>query len=160
MVLTPRSGIVALVGSGEFLPPIAPLDRALIDRLGGTARVAVVPTASAPDGSATFQRWLQLGLEHFRGLGCEVEPISVVSRSDADDAALAAKVDQTNFVYLSGGKPRYLYDTLLGTKVWDAIERVHGRGGVVAGCSAGAMVLAGEMVAFPDHVVGRRGRGS
>jgi len=146
-----NQGIVALVGSGEFLPPIAPTDQALIERLGGTPRVAIVPTASAPDGQATFERWLRLGVGHFAALGCAVEAVRLVSRADADDPELADQIARSNFVYLSGGKPRYLFETLDATRCWKAMRDVFTRGGVIAGCSAGAMVLGSEMVSFPDR---------
>ena len=42
---------------------------------------------------------------------------------------------------LSGGKPAYLYNSLQDTPVWQAITQVLQRGGVVAGCSAGAMIF-------------------
>ncbi len=50
---------------------------------------------------------------------------------------------------LSGGKPLYLLETLQGTACWRAIADVFAAGGVVAGCSAGAMVLAGHLLAWP-----------
>jgi cyanophycinase-like exopeptidase len=54
-----------------------------------------------------------------------------------------------NFVYLSGGKPHYLVNTLRDTPCWRAIVGVFEAGGVVAGCSAGAMAMADRMVDFP-----------
>ena len=49
-------GTIALVGSGEFLEPIEPLDRFLLETLPGPARVVVLPTASAPDGPGVPER--------------------------------------------------------------------------------------------------------
>jgi cyanophycinase len=72
-----------------------------------------------------------------------------MTRADAEDETVAAQIARTNFVYLSGGKPRYLLETLAGSACWEAIRAVFARGGVVAGCSAGAMVLVGEMFDFP-----------
>src|SRR6185312_7897313 len=43
-------GTVALVGAGEFLPAMDPVDRGLLASIAGPARVVVLPTASAPDG--------------------------------------------------------------------------------------------------------------
>lgn len=145
-------GTVALVGAGEFLPPISSVDRDLIGRLTEAPRVAIVPTASAPDGLPTFERWLQLGVDHFAELGAAVEPVRLITRADADDEAIAAQIASANFIYLSGGKPRYLRETLAGSVCWGAIRDVFARGGVVAGCSAGAMVLVGEMFEFPERI--------
>ncbi|MGH2458704.1 MAG: Type 1 glutamine amidotransferase-like domain-containing protein [Chloroflexota bacterium] len=143
-----KSGTVALVGSGEFLPTMDPVDRALIARLAEPPRVAIVPTASAPDGDAVFERWLRMGVEHFTRLGAEATPIPLRTRADADDPALAEGIAKANFVYLSGGKPTYLRETFDGTACWRAITEVYHRGGVLAGCSAGAMVLGGTMLRF------------
>ncbi len=142
-------GTLALVGSGEFLAPIEPLDTLLIERLSEPPRVVVLPTASAPDGPGVPERWARMGVEHFTRLGAEVEPVMLLTRKDAESADLAARIAAANFVYMSGGKPQYLYATLRDTPCWQAIQGVFAAGGVVAGCSAGAMVMGERMVDFP-----------
>ena len=142
----PGPGTLALVGSGEYLPPIEALDRWLMDRLGEPARVACLPTAAGTEGDDRIQYWCDLGVEHFSKLGAaRVEAVRVIDRPSALDPALAERVRAANFVYLSGGKPAYLYGCLQGTPVWSAILDVLARGGVVAGCSAGAMIF-GERI--------------
>ncbi|HEX5415398.1 MAG TPA: Type 1 glutamine amidotransferase-like domain-containing protein [Chloroflexota bacterium] len=143
-------GTVALVGAGEFLPAMEPVDRALLASLAAPARVVVLPTASAPDGPGVPERWARMGAEHFTRLGAEVRPLRLLTREDAERADLAEQIAWANVVYLSGGKPRYLLDTLAGTPAWQEIRRVYESGGVVAGCSAGAMVLGGELVDVPQ----------
>ena len=143
-------GTLALVGSGEFLPPIEPLDRALLERVQGTPRVVVLPTASAPDGPGVPERWASMGVAHFTRLGASVESVALLTREEAQSSALASRVAEANFVYFSGGKPRYLVETLRETACWQAIRDVFQSGGVVAGCSAGAMALVGRLVNFPD----------
>jgi cyanophycinase len=110
--------------------------------------VAIVPTASQPDGEAVFARWLAMGVEHFARLGARAEPVALRTRADAEDPALAETLGRADFVYLSGGKPAYLGDVLRGTACWAAIASVYSRGGVIAGCSAGAMVLGESMFDF------------
>lgn len=144
-------GTIALVGSGEFLPVSDTLDRALIARLGDAPRVAVVPTASAPDGPTVFARWGQMGIEHYTRLGAaSVDAVMLATREDANSPEIAARIRAANFVYLSGGKPPYLVETLRATLAWEAIKAVFDAGGVVAGCSAGAVALVGEMGSFPS----------
>ncbi len=111
-------------------------------------RVAIIPTASFPDGEEVFQRWAAMGVEHFSALGAEVEPVLVRDRSSADDAAHAQAVGEADVVYLSGGKPQYLISMLDGTRLGAAIVAAHDRGALVAGCSAGAMVLASRQLDF------------
>src|SRR3989337_4486500 len=66
-------GPVALVGAGEFLPAMADVDAGLLASTGvARPRVAVLPTASYPDGEEVFQRWAAMGVAHFAGLGAEV----------------------------------------------------------------------------------------
>ncbi len=148
--MTSTNGTVALVGSGEFLEPIEPLDRELLKRLNGTPQVVVLPTASAPDGPGVSERWAQMGIKHFVRLGVPAEAMMLLTREDAESATLASRIAAANFVYLSGGKPQYLLETLRDTVCWHAIMDVFATGGVVAGCSAGAMVLAGHMLAWPQ----------
>jgi cyanophycinase-like exopeptidase len=51
-------------------------------------------------------------------------------------------------MYLSGGDPHYLAETLMGTLVWDAIVENWQSGASLAGCSAGAMVLSSHIPNF------------
>jgi cyanophycinase len=136
-------GPVALVGAGEFTPAMTEIDAELLASTGRTRpRVVVLPTASYPDGEEVFQRWATMGVDHFSGLGAEVEPVLVRSRAEADDPSAAQAVGEADLVYLSGGKPGYLLGALAGSAVGTAIAAAHARGAAVAGCSAGAMVLA------------------
>ena len=145
-------GTIALVGSGEYLPSMLPVDRALLDRVPGTPHVVCLATAAAPDGPEVFARWGRMGVEHFTGrLEVEAESVPLATRKDAHDSALVERIRAANFVYLSGGKPTYLFDTLVGTPAWDAIRSVLDAGGVVAGCSAGAMIMGRRCTPFPQH---------
>ena len=136
-------GPIALVGSGEFLPAMAEIDAALLAATGRRRpRVAILPTASWPDGEDVFRRWAAMGAEHFTALGAEVEPVLVRDRFDADDAAHVQAIGEADLVYLSGGKPGHLTSTLVGSPVGAALLAAHARGATLAGCSAGAMTLA------------------
>jgi cyanophycinase-like exopeptidase len=142
-------GPVALVGAGEFLAPMAEFDRGLLGATGRPRpRVVVLPTASAPDGEATFRTWAEMGVEHFRSLGAEVEPVLVRDVAEGHDAAALQAVGEADLVYLSGGHPRHLVDVLMSSPLGGALARAHARGAVVAGCSAGAMAIVGRTMDF------------
>jgi cyanophycinase len=142
-------GPVALVGAGEFLPEMLEFDAGLLAATGRSRpRVAILPTASYPDGEEVFTRWATMGTAHFGQLGAEVEPVLVRDRPGADDPAAAQAIGEADLVYLSGGKPSYLMSVLDGTVVGRAIVEAHWRGAVLAGCSAGAMVLAAHAFDF------------
>lgn len=139
----PGSGPIALVGSGEFLPAMNETDAALLAATGRRRpRVAILPTASWPDGEEVFRRWASMGTEHFAALGAEVEPVLVRDRFDADDGAHVQAIGEADLIYLSGGKPGHLTDVLLGSPVGEALLAANRRGATLAGCSAGAMTLA------------------
>lgn len=147
---TTHHGTIALVGAGEFLPTMLPVDKYLVEHLNETPRVAIVPTASAPDGAGVPERWAKMGVEHFAQLGVAVEPVMLLDHDDANDAAIVSQLAAANFVYFSGGKPRYLLETLQGTAAWQTILDMFARGGIIAGCSAGAMVLGEALFDFPQ----------
>ncbi len=149
------TGPIALVGANEFLPAMASLDAELLAATGRRRpRVAIVPTASAPDGEDTFQRWAAMGIEHFAGLGAETEAVLVRDRVEADDPANVQAIAEADLVYFSGGDPGHLLRSLAGSAVWSAALDLHRRGGVLAGCSAGAMVMCGTQARFrrPPHL--------
>ncbi len=133
-------GPVALVGSGEFLPVMEPVDKALLD--GRPQRVLFLPTAAAPEGAERVEYWMQLGLDHYARMGVEAEPLLVLDREDAERSDLAGRVAGTGLVYLSGGDPTYLADTLRDSAVWREIRAAWESGTALAGCSAGAIALS------------------
>ena len=132
-------GPVALVGSGEYLPVMAEVERGLL--AGRPPRYVQLPTAAAPEGPDSLARWTALGRAQAERLGVEAVPVLVRDRADAEDPALAALVEGAGLVYLSGGSPPYCSATLRGTLVWQAVERAWLGGAALAGCSAGAMSL-------------------
>ena len=142
-------GPIALIGAGEFLPSMSAFDASLLATTGvSRPRVAILPTASYPDGEVVFQRWAAMGVSHFASLGAEVEPVYVRDRAAADDPGAAQAVGEADLIYLSGGKPAYLLDVLAATAVGRSLAEAHERGAVLAGCSAGAMALAAHAFDF------------
>ena len=156
----PPKGTLALVGSGEYMPGMADVDRFLLERISGDPRVVCMPTAAGQEGPASIGHWSTLGTDHFTGLGVQAGAVEVVDRDSAMDDSLAEQIASANFVYLSGGDANYLHHTLVGTKAHEAILGVLERGGVVAGCSAGAMIW-GERIPrlLPPPWPWRRGFG-
>jgi cyanophycinase len=141
------NGILALVGSGEFTPAMDEVDRVLLTATGrDKPRVAIVPTASWPDGETVFMRWAAMGEAHFTALGATPVPVLIRDRAGAEDSEAVAEIARADLVYLSGGKPGYLMAMLRDSAAGAALRVAHARGSVIAGCSAGAMVLGGHQV--------------
>ena len=116
---TGTPGPIALVGSGEYLPVLEFLERALIT--GRPPRYAQLATAAAPEGPASLARWHALGADAARRLGVEQVVVPVGTRADANDRQNAQLVAGAGLIYLSGGSPGYLTETLRGTRVWASI---------------------------------------
>jgi cyanophycinase-like exopeptidase len=146
-------GPIALVGSGEFLPAMREVDAELL--VGRPQRAVILPTAAAPEGEARLRYWIDLGTAHYRGMGVEPVPLRVLTREDAGDPELAAQVEGAGLVYLSGGNPAYLVETLRDTLVWDAIRSAWETGTALAGCSAGAIALSAVVPDPRSTEVGR-----
>jgi cyanophycinase len=134
-------GPLALVGSGEYLPVMTDVEGLLLS--GRPPRYVQLPTAAAPEGQQSLRRWLDLGAAQAQRLGVEQVPVVVRDRTEADSADLAALIDGAGLIYLSGGSPTFLAQTLRGTAVWDAILTAWKSGSALAGCSAGAIALTG-----------------
>jgi cyanophycinase len=137
---------VALVGSGEFLEEMEEVDRLLLK--GRAPRAVFLPTAAGEEGDERVEYWLELGRRHYERLGVEAVPLKVLTRDDAQNPELAAEIAGAGLVYLSGGSPGYLADTLRDTAVWRAILEAHANGAALAGCSAGACALSAVAGAF------------
>lgn len=129
-----------LMGSGEFEAWAEEVERAALE--GRTQRVAVLPTASAPEGDRVYERWGAMALEHYAAMGVAVDVVPLKTREDAEREELARSIAGAGMVFFSGGNPRYLADTLRETRFWRALVVALDAGMVFAGCSAGAMVAS------------------
>lgn len=147
------TGLIALVGAGEYLETMEAVDRYLLSAAPRTpARVVCVPAAAGEEGDASVDRWATMGVKHFRRLGAATETARITDRASADDPRWAALLEDADLVYFSGGDPLYLYRTMADTRAWAAAQRAFARGAVYAGCSAGAMMLGQQVpdVRSPD----------
>jgi cyanophycinase len=140
------AGRLALVGSGEYLPVLTEVEDWLFS---SNDRVYVqIATAAAPEGEHRLAYWHDLGREAAERLDAEQVVIDIRTREDALDGRWAPLIERAGLVYLSGGNPTYLANTLRGTPTWDAIRRTWESGAGLAGCSAGAMVMGGSVQHF------------
>ncbi len=144
-------GLIALLGSGEYLPVMNDVDRHLLASAvsnGRAPEVACLPTAAGEEGDESVGRWLRMGKEHFEALGASVHPLQIIDRESANDPKYEPILEGADLIYFSGGNPLYLYETMHGSRAWAAAERAWERGAVYAGCSAGAMILAKRLPNF------------
>src|SRR5437588_569 len=135
------AGTLALVGGNEWQEKCT-FDRDLLEASGGT-EVLVLPTAAAYEHP---QRAVDTAQAWFKAMGASVRGLDVLRRQDAEAEANAAAVRAARFIYLSGGSPMHLRSVLKDAPVWDALVEAWDNGAVLAGSSAGAMVLCDPMV--------------
>ncbi len=145
------NGLIALLGSGEYLPVMDEVDAYLLTNSGADGRkprVVCMPTAAGQEGDASVTRWSKMGVEHFTRLGADVRAVPVTDAESANEQSHALAVEEADVVYFSGGDPTYLHQTMKDSLVWKSAQKVWERGGVYAGCSAGAMILGREIPDF------------
>jgi cyanophycinase len=136
------TGLIALVGGNEFRADCEPMDRVLLARLGSGAKVIIIPTAAArenPDLAA------ENGVHYFQRLGAQAEAAMVIDGETARSPALTAQIKEADLLYFTGGDPVYLLETIRDSPAWNAAREVLQRGRILAGSSAGAMILGGQM---------------
>ena len=135
-------GFLVLQGGAEFggLMKISDL-RALALAGGSDAVVSIIPAAAAPDNN--HERAGENGRRWFESLGASrVSVIPLIDRPSAEDARIVDALRQSKLIYLLGGFPGYLVKCLAGSPAWAAMKAALAQDGVLAGSSAGAMVMA------------------
>jgi len=135
-----------LHGGGNGTPEIYETWR----NLGGgkNARVVLIPTANNPgeDVAPVIN-----GLKHVFDVQ-DVAVLDTKDRAKANSAQFVAPLKQATFVFIDGGRQWRLTDAYLNTKVVHELRNVLKRGGVIAGSSAGASVLASYLVRVTPKV--------
>jgi cyanophycinase len=145
------NGLIALLGSGEYLPVMDDVDTFLLKSVSSNARrprVVCLPTAAGREGNSSVSRWSRMGIEHFTRLNADVQAVPIIDRDSADDPKWESALENADLIYFSGGDPGYLYETMKDSCAWRAAQRAWERGAIYAGCSAGAMILGKRMPSF------------
>ena len=134
-------GYILLEGGAEFGGQMSEPDRRAIELAGGPhAHISIIPTAAAPDNND--QRAGRNGVNWFKSLGAtDVESLPLIDKASANDSAIADQISQSRLIYLLGGFTGYLAETLKDSASWQAMLNAYSNGAVIAGSSAGAMVL-------------------
>ena len=144
-------GSLALVGSGEYLPQMREFEKSLIDDGLANNKKPIyvqIPTAAARESESRINYWRSLGEVAANSLGVSQSFLPIFTQDDANNPELLKNVDDSALIYLSGGDPHYLAETLRDTMLWDLILKNWQSGGSLAGCSAGAMALSSYVPHF------------
>jgi cyanophycinase len=134
-------GYLLLEGGAEFGGVMTQPDQRAMELAGGPkARLSIIPAAAAPDNN--HRQAGQRGVRWFQGLGAtQVTALPLIDPISANNQEVAEVLRGSGLIYLLGGFPHYLAQTLMGSLSWEAILAAHQAGSVIAGSSAGAMVL-------------------
>jgi cyanophycinase len=135
------NGYLLLEGGAEFGGRMIEPDLRAMTLAGGReAPLCILPTAAALDhndqkAGYTGERWFRnVGVKHIT-----VAP--VIDTASANNPSYATIIENSRFIYLLGGFPRYLGETLAGSLCGQAMRQAFDGGALVGGSSAGAMVL-------------------
>lgn len=134
-------GTLLLEGGAEFGGRMREPDLKAIELAGGVdAPIRIVPAAAAPDHN--HRRAGDNGVRWFRGLGArDVSSLPLIDKASATDEEIARSLRKAKLIYLLGGFTHYLGQTLKESLAWLAILDAYQNGAVIAGSSAGAMVM-------------------
>ncbi len=145
------NGSLALVGSGEYLPAMAAFEQSLIDdgiKNGKQPLYIQIPTAAGRESADRLNYWKELGKSQADSLKIKSIFLPIYTREDAFNMEYVSQIKESALIYISGGDPHYLAETIINTPLWDAIYENWQSGASLAGCSAGAMVLSSQIPNF------------
>src|SRR3569832_798076 len=134
-------GYLLLEGGSEFGGRMRDPDLKAIELAGGfEAPIRIIPTAAAPDHN--HQRAGNNGIRWFQSLGArDVVTLPLTDKASANEESIAKALRDAKLIYMLGGVPGYLGETLRGSLAWAATLEAYRNGAVIAGSSAGAMVM-------------------
>lgn len=135
------TGYLLLEGGAEFGGKMAEPDLRAIALAGGpNTLLSIIPTAAAPDNN--HQRAGNNGVRWFHSLGAtHVTSLPLIDKASANDPHIAESIAQSRLLYMLGGFTGYLGETLKGSASEQAMLQAYAAGTVIAGSSAGAMVM-------------------
>ena len=134
-------GYLLLEGGAEFGGRMRDSDLKAIELAGGfDAPIRIIPTAAAPDNN--YQRAGNNGIRWFQSLGAkDVLSLPLIDKPSANEESIVKSLRDAKLIYMLGGFTDYLGETLAGSAAWKAVLEAYHAGAVVAGSSAGAMVM-------------------
>ena len=135
-------GQIALVGGDEFRPGCEEMDEKIMRASGkDPAKVVVVPTAAVTGPAKAAND----GATHFGALGGDSSMLMLLERGHAEDPDFFGPAILADVVYFTGGSPEHLLETVRESPFWAALLASMEGGSVLAGSSAGAMVMGSMM---------------
>jgi cyanophycinase len=158
--------VAAIGGRALAVPPVPPIDpaglpgplvivgggklpddalQAFFDLAGkDKAKIIVIPTASADADDAKKEKSFLEPWEKMKPASVEI--LHTRDRKQADDPAFSKSLTGVTGVWFSGGDQTKIAAAYRGTLVEKELHKLHARGGVIGGTSAGAAILSDLMI--------------
>lgn len=143
------AGPLVVIG-GALAADNAAIYRAVLEGRSGSGPLCVIPTASgSPEESMATA---VTRIDEHGGAGTAVGLLITVDEPErADDPAVAAQLRECAGFFFTGGSQTRIVETFRpggsATLSWDALMDRWNAGAVVAGTSAGAAMMGGQMIA-------------
>jgi cyanophycinase len=143
------NGVLALVGSGEYLPVMQEFETGLLHSAlarGKSNTFVQIPTGSSEEGEDRRIFWQRRGQEQSDRIGSECIYLPIHERDDAFNSDYVDAIKGAGLIYFSGGNPHHIADVFKGSPLWNAVVSEWESGTSLAGCSAGAMAFGGTIM--------------
>lgn len=145
----PSKGTLILQGGVGFYQAIETRFVALAG--GPNSHIVVIPTASVGDaGPPGMETHLAQRMKDAWGVAA-VDVLHSLDRNKSNSDSFVGPLRKATGVWMLGGFPANLINSYLGTRTERAIKELLGRGGVVGGESAGAMIQASWLDTADDE---------
>ena len=130
---------LVLAGGDEFRDGCEDMDISILKATGKkNPKVFIVPTGA---GETNAVKSAMDGVRYFSKLGAVASPLMVVDTDTANNPENSAIIKRADIVYFTGGDPSFLLRTLRDSTFLDGLRVALHHRAIIAGSSAGAMVM-------------------
>jgi cyanophycinase len=147
------TGKIMLIGGGEFQKGVEGADKEAFEFVGGTLAPAIILAVAS--GARKTSDLINEGLAWFNKIGAyNLKGLAINNREEADNAEHTETIVNNKLIYLVGGDPSFIPETLLNTALYEALKTaVYKRNAVLVGSGAGAMALAQHFYNTDNHKI-------
>jgi cyanophycinase len=138
-----NSGVMVLFGGEGLRSELEAVWNRILTLIPAKSPCVIMPGASGGKKIGIVEGRVKLAQETLAGFGVGAEPVMILHREEADDPALAGKLETAGCIIFTGGEPRVLCDVLHGSRAWQVILERQDVGAVLAACG-GAVVALGQ----------------
>ncbi len=140
---------LVLAGSGEFTPQMLQIDYKVLQmtygNLSKALKIVIIPLAAGLERDYT--KWIDDGVAHFKKIGVTAIGLYVANKEDANNPEKIKELEGASMIYFSGGDPGHLLFSLQNSLLWQKVLAMYKNGVILAGCSAGAMIMGKHLIA-------------